>query len=324
VRPLTLGGPGGIAEDVDAVLVVGPQETVGERGLYQLDQFVMRGGALAVFLTNTRPDLRTLRSTTVVSGLDPLLGHYGIRVNRDVVIDRVENGQLRFPVRQAGKIALRDINHPVIVKATELSRTSPLTAGLDSMLFPFTSSITLADAPPGVTFEALARSGRASGTLPGLKSLDPAALRDVQPGEKRGPFPILVSANGAFRSFFETRPVPPPDPDAPAPEEEVEEPALIVEGAPTRLVVAGSADFIANNTAFMLNLADWLVQDEALIGIRSKIATLPSLAATTPQEENAWRAVQLLTGPLLLFLFGALRQVRRRRRAAAHTAREAA
>ncbi len=316
VGPVTLGGPGGIPEEVDALLIVGPQQPISDRGLYQLDQFVMRGGALAVFLTSTRPDMRTLRATTVISGLGPLLGHFGIRANRDVIIDRVENGQLRFPVRQAGKLALRDINHPAIVKSSALSRTSPLTAGLDSMIFPFASSLAIGDPIPGVTYDALARSGPASGSIPTLNALDPALLRDVQPDEKRGPFDILVSATGSFRSFFETRSVPTPDADAPVPEEPVEEPALIVEGASTRLVVAGSADFIANNAAFMLNLVDWLVQDEALIGIRSKITALPALAVTTPEEQNGWRAFHLLMGPALLLAWGGWRQLRLRRRAA--------
>ena len=41
-------------------------------------------------------------------------------------------------------------------------------------------------------------------------------------------------------------------------------------GISSRIVVGGSADMVANNIAFMLNLADWMVQDEALIKIRAK------------------------------------------------------
>ena len=45
-----------------------------------------------------------------------------------------------------------------------------------------------------------------------------------------------------------------------------------------RLMVAGSADMVANNIAFMLNLADWMVQDEALINIRSKVLRVNTFA----------------------------------------------
>ena len=93
--------------------------------------------------------------------------------------------------------------------------------------------------------------------------------------------------------------------------------ALTVEGAPTRLFVSGSADMVANNQAFMLNLCDWLVQDEALIGIRSKLATVPALHPTEASERAGWRAFNLAAGPLLLFGVGAFRAWRARRRAVA-------
>ena len=123
---------------------------------------------------------------------------------------------------------------------------------------------------------------------------------------------------GSLRSFFETRPVPLPEEGVAAVSEEEapQEAAQIVEGAATRLVVAGSSDFVANNPAFMLNLCDWLVQDEALIGIRSKIAAMPQLAATTPEERAVWKGFNLLAGPLVLLTLGGLRLAWFRRRAA--------
>lgn len=318
LRAVPLGGEGLVPDDVDILLVVGPQEPMGDRALYQLDQFLLRGGAAGVFVTHHRPDVRALRSTKVVSGLEPLLGHYGVRVNQDLVIDRVENGALRFPVRSGKQLAWRDVNYAGVPRATGLSPDSVLVAGLGSMVFPFTSSLTLADPlPDGVRGEVLASSSPASGSVPALASLDPAAVRAVLPDERRGPFPVLVALTGSLRSFFETRPEPAPEEGAAAADEAGSAAATrLTEGAPTRLVVAGSADFIANNAAFVMNLADWLAQEEGLIGIRSKVAKVPSLAATTPGEQLAWKAFNLLVGPLLLFAWGAWRQLGYRRRAA--------
>lgn len=317
LRQVPLGGAGALADDIDALLVVGPQKALDDRSLYQIDQFVVRGGAAAIFVTNTRPDLRTMRPTRLVSGLDPLLGHYGLRVGRDIVLDRAANGAMRFPVRVGGKVGYRDVNYPLIPKATELSGSSVLVAGLDSLLFPFASSVTPVEDPTGaVRYEVLASSASSSGSVGSVRSLDPTTLKDVLPEEARGPFPMLVAATGSFRSFFETRAVPPPVEGVAAAVEDPEEVPLRVEGASTRLVVAGSADFTANNPAFMLNLCDWLVQDEALIGIRSKIATLPSLQPTTPREQLWWKLGVIGFGPALLLAIGAARQVRRRRGAA--------
>lgn len=317
LQPLALGGPGAIPEAVDALLVIGPQTPLSDRAVYQIDQFLLRGGAAAVFVTHTRPDLRVLRPARTSSGLEPLLGHYGVQVNRDIVIDRAQNGVMRFPARVGNRQTTRELNYPLIPRATDLSRRSALTSGLDAMLFPFTSSLQVGESLlHGVEAEVLARSSASAGSVQDLKTIDPSALSVVLSSEKRGPFPLLVALTGPLRSFFETRPVPPPDPDAPPmTDDDPEEPALLVEGAPTRLVVAASADMVANNAAFMLNLADWLVQDEALIGIRSKIATLPALEPTTPREQLAWKAFNLLVGPLALLLFGLGRQLWFRRRA---------
>lgn len=318
LQPLALGGPGAIPEEVDALLVIGPQKVLSDRAVYQIDQFLMRGGAAAIFVTHTRPDLRTMRPARTSSGLEPLLGHHGIQVNRDIVLDRAQNGVMRFPARVGNRQTTREVNYPLIPKATDLSRRSVLTSGLDAMLFPFASSVQVGEAlNSGVEVEVLARSAASAGAVQDLKTIDPTVLDAVLSSEKRGPFPLLVALTGPLRSFFETRPVPQPDPDAPPiTEGDPEELPLVVEGAPTRLVVAGSADLVANNGAFMLNLADWLVQDEALIGIRSKTATLPALEPTTPSEQLGWKAFNLLAGPLALLAFGLSRQVWFRRRAA--------
>lgn len=312
---LTLGGEGTIPEEVDALLVVGPQKALSTRALYQIDQLLMRGGAAGIFVMNVRPDLRALRPVGVSSGLDPLLGHYGLIIGKNLVIDRAQNGAMRFPVKVGQLSGLKEINYPLIPKVTDLSDESVLTSGLDAMLFPFVSTITpAAELPAGVKVEVLARTSSASGAIQRIRSVDPTAFEEVMDGEQRGPFPVLVAATGPFRSFFETRPVPSPDPgvipvgDPDRPEEA----PLQVEGNPTRLVVAGSADFVANNVSFMLSLCDWLVQDEALIGIRSKLMTTAPLASTTPAEQSAWKAFNLLAGPLLLLIYGAVRQLRRR------------
>ena len=74
----------------------------------------MRGGALGVFATNTKPDMRTLGAQSVYHGLDGLLGHYGVRLNRDIVVDRKQNGVMNFPVRQGNAVRSVQINYPLI------------------------------------------------------------------------------------------------------------------------------------------------------------------------------------------------------------------
>ncbi len=315
VRAVQLGGEGPVAEEVDALWVIGPQRPMSARAQYQLDQFVMRGGSMGVFLSNTKPDLRTLRPTSIFHGMEAMLGHYGVKVNRDVVVDRARNGVMRFPVRQGKAMTQVPVNYPLIPRAGDLNRESVVVKDLDSMLFPFVSSLEVADpAPQDVEFTVLATSSEASGRIKGIRTIDPNAYKIVDPTEERGTFPLLMSMQGTFESYFAGKDIPDPSAEALAMGGRRDDPAsMLRESAPARVVVGGSADFVANNVAFLLNLADWMVQDESLIGIRSKRVTLPPLEPMETQEITVFKLVNLGGGAMLLLLVGGGRWMSRRR-----------
>ncbi len=302
-------GPDGIPEDVDALFVVGPQKPFSPRAQYEVDQFLMRGGALAMFITNTKPDMRTMQPQSVVHNLEATLGKYGVQINRDIVVDRARNGQMNFPVRQGRYMVRMPVNYPLIPRVNVTAVDHPTVRGVDTMLFPFASSIELANPLPGdLESVVLAQSTEASGRIRGIRTIDPQAYKIVAPGEERGEWPVLVALSGTFESAFANRAVP-PRPDG----TEDDGAGRIRESAPTRLVAAGSADFVANNVAFMLNLVDWLVQDETLVSIRAKQVRVPQLDPIEPGEARLAKAANLLTGPVLLFLFGLIRWMSRRR-----------
>lgn len=304
--PVNLAGEEAPPEGLDAVLVVGPQKAVGLAEQYRLDQLVMAGVPVAFFLTNYKPDLRTLRAEPVLHGLEALVGAYGLELNRDLVADRLSNGKMRLPVRQANYVVQMPINHPLIPLVTDLDRGSPAVRDLDSMQFPFASSIDLPEDAAGLELTVLARAGSQAGRIKNVARIDPASYQRRDPSEEVGAWPLLVSARGSFRSFFAGRELPP----TVSPEEAA---ARVNESAPTRVVVAGSADFIANNLTFMVNLVDWMVQDEALISIRTKAVTVPTQRPMEPAERRVVQAVNLLGGAVLLWLFGAARRLTRRR-----------
>ena len=90
-----------------------------------------------------------------------------------------------------------------------------------------------------------------------------------------------------------------------------------------RIIVIGDVDFLqeqflqANpqNLVFTLNAIDWLAQDEALIGIRSKLRTPPVMAFTSEFQGVALKWGNLVGVPLLFVLLGVVRVTGRRRRA---------
>jgi gliding-associated putative ABC transporter substrate-binding component GldG len=317
VVQVPLGGEEGVPANVDALLVLGPQTQMGERAKYQLDQFLMRGGSLAVFVTNLKPDLRTFRPEEIFTGLESFLGHYGVVVNRDLVVDRNQNGVMRFPVRQGRYMVQLPVNYPLIPRSTDLSKESLIVKGLDQMLFPFASSLNVADPlPAGVEATVLARASAAAGRLKQIRTIDPSGYKATLPNEETGPWPLMVALTGPFTSYFAGRPIPPPAAETPfgsaaLPPEEAA--ARINESAAARLLVSGSADAFANNPAFVLNLVDWMCQDEALIGIRAKSIQLPPLEAPSGRTLVWIKLVDALSGVVLLFLVGGVRWFTRRR-----------
>lgn len=294
-----------LPEELDALLIIGPQQPLGLREQYAVDQYLMGGGPVAVFVTNFKPDIRTGRALPIYHGLEALLGHYGFKVDRDLVADRKSNGQMRWPVRIGNQIVQQPINYPLIPKTTDLSKDSLVVRDLDTMMFPFVSSVTpLEPNPHGVDVQILARSTPESGRIPHVQRVDPGAYRLRDPAETQGAFPLLVSARGSFTSYFADKAIPDPQPG--------DDEARIRESGTTRLVVAGSADFVANNLTFMQNLVDWMVEDGSLVAIRSKTVQVPSLEHQEPRTLQVAKAINLLGPAGLLVLFSVFRLVRRR------------
>jgi ABC-type uncharacterized transport system involved in gliding motility auxiliary subunit len=89
-----------------------------------------------------------------------------------------------------------------------------------------------------------------------------------------------------------------------------------------RIIVVGDVDFLQEqflqaspeNLVFTLNSIDWLAQDEALIGIRSKLRTPPVMAFTSEFQRTALKWGNLVGVPLLFVTVGVTRVARRRRR----------
>ncbi len=317
VVQVALGGQEPVPDDLDVLLVAGPRKQLGERAKYQLDQFLMSGGSLALFLSSVVPDTRTMRMDEIYTGLDDLLLSYGLRVNRDLVLDREHNGRMPFPARQGGRTIRALVNTPLIPSVRNLSHDSPIVKDLDQMLFPFVSSISLEEPlPPGLEATVLARASADAGRVRGLRTLDPSIFKNEIPGEEKGPWPLMVALTGTFTSAFQDRPIPPAPVETPFGQAAVlsDDPASkITTSAPARLVVAGSHQMILNNIPFMLNLVDWMCQDVDLIGIRSR-----TVRATTFEKPDStatlWIKISNLLGPVtLLLLLGALRWLLRRR-----------
>lgn len=308
--PVTLGGDEGVPPDVDALLVIGPQQPLTDRAQYQLDQFLMGGGAAALYISSLRPDFASMRVDTVRHGLGPMLAHYGVQLGKAVLIDRTHNERIPLPIVVGRRRTMVQLNYPLVPSTSRLNRGVHPVRRVEKAVLPFTTPVALADElPAGVEGQVWVETMPESSAVDGLVHITYEALQAPPMGEETGSFPVAVGLQGRLTSFFADRPIPPPVGREVAPDDPLEK---LVDGEPSRLFVAGSADFVANNIEIVQNTIDWLLEDELLIDVRARqvsVAPLERIDAAT-----AWKHKLLVVlVPLsLLWIVSAVLLLRRR------------
>lgn len=310
-----------VPDDVDALIILNPQNPFDEPAKYVIDQFLMQGKGVAWYQTSMKPDERMPMMpmrTPVVTALDPLFEAYGIKLNRDIVLDRKNNiVGLVFTNR-----GLAQVSNPTMPIFTDINEESVLTKDIPTLSFPFASTLTIMPAVlenKEIQATELVKTEPEAVTRTDISSVSFETVSEPAEGEVKGPFLVAATLQGPLASAFagrEAPAIPPPTaaPGAPAPPA----PKDKVDKAPSgaRIVVVGNGDFMFPNqqtgygsqysslgALFLLNGVDWLVQDEDLISIRSK--GIPRvLKNVDPDDHLTYQTANILGVPLLFALLG--------------------
>ncbi|HEY2407818.1 MAG TPA: GldG family protein [Polyangiaceae bacterium] len=244
-------GANAIDKDLVGLIITQPQKDYTEKELRRVDEFLMLGGkALAVYASavSLKANDATMNASLNLHGLDKLLGGYGIKMNKNAVLDY--GAQFRLPVQtQSGLAWIRDpaIAHVVDDKRLDddndrlLDTKFPGFFRLDELIFPFASSLELdkGKQPPDVKIAAVARTTPAT-------SVDTSDSIDVKPHEQWRPKPpqeqriIAATAIGNLKSAFAGNPGEGITPPERAPAE-------------SRVLVVSSSEFLTNPFAYAGN-----------------------------------------------------------------------
>ena len=76
-----------IKDDVKALIFTGIKDSLDDKQLSNLDEFVMNGGNLLVLQDGVDADLQTQSAKAINSNFFDLLRSYGIKINKDIVTD---------------------------------------------------------------------------------------------------------------------------------------------------------------------------------------------------------------------------------------------
>ncbi|MFN5170336.1 MAG: gliding motility-associated ABC transporter substrate-binding protein GldG [Cyclobacteriaceae bacterium] len=328
-----------LASSPPAVLVVAkPTVSFSELDKYRLDQYIMKGGRVlwlidrldATMDSASRENYFAFPYTT---NLDDQLFRYGIRINPDLVQDRVAAS---YP------IAIGELNgRPRIVPMewpfwplVNQYANHPITRNLDAALFRFASSVDTVKAE-GVRKTPLMMTSEYSRKISAPVNVSVNDLRQQLRPEnfQSGRIPVAYLLEGEFTSLYRNRFVP-----AGADERDRAE-----KSKPTKMVVVADGDLARNeisqrtgepqplgyepfsrytfaNADLLVNTVAYLADENGLIASRAKEVKLRPLDKKKIESEKAfWQLVNVALPLLLVLVLGVVRHFWRKRRYASVT-----
>ncbi len=287
VRPVSLDNP--VDPAYDGILVLAPRQPFTDWQLFNLDQFIMNGGKVGMFMNFYRASLQNQQAVPYNLNVNDFLHNYGLGLGEDMVIDTQAN-MVEVSSRQGFFNVRQPVRFPFLPIVNTLNEENVITRQLQAVATIFPSSVdTTFAVEKGYDVEVLmytsAMSGRRSGPYVFMNPQQPMTREDFQESH----IPLAAVVSGIFTSAFAESGPPPKPVSAPpaagenqtAPAEpqfeEYDGPFKTEADSENRLLLVGDGNMVLDRYAqrpeditFVQNSADWLLQSSDLISIRSK------------------------------------------------------
>ena len=329
VRKVPIEADKAIDADVATLVVAGPKKELTEREKYEIDQFIMRGGRALFLVDPVVIQYEGLNVSSLTTGLNDLLEHYGVKLNDNLVLDvsmdqlTYSQGFMTVTTGYAYFIkVLKQYQYRTGETSDGLSKDSIITNQLESLTFPWAGSLELipnVDAP--VEAIALAKTSRGGWTAQSPYNISPTNRQFQPPASVQQAHTVAISLSGVFKSFYAGKAIPPAKSSE---SDEVvtakpteEERTTKTDSETTQIVVVGNSQFLQqgrpDGQLFFLNTVDWLTLGEELINIRSHGVTNRPLKEVSESEKFFLKFISIAGVPILVVAFGLVRFFLRRR-----------
>ncbi len=209
---------GKIPDSFNCLIMAGPTETFTDYELFQIDQYLMRGNNLALFLDsfNEIHHPRDVQAFTgqrgpefmpINTGLEKLLDHYGISMKKSYVMDencfiqraRTQQGGGETPYYFVPRIKQEFINNDLgfmkNIKELVIMKASPLAPDKKRL------------EENGLKATRLLASSEKSWEMSGQINLNPMVIRPPSADEMQSQ-PLAYLLEGEFPSYFAGKPIP--------------------------------------------------------------------------------------------------------------------
>ncbi|MEO8588786.1 MAG: gliding motility-associated ABC transporter substrate-binding protein GldG [Flavobacteriales bacterium] len=323
--------------DYDALIIAGPDSTFTPRERYVVDQFIMNGGRVLWLIDEMNANLDSLRknqfslAVPYELGIDEMLFAYGVRINKDLVLDQ-SCAPIEIYTQPYGNQRKLErfpwYFEPVLIPQS----THPIVSNIDPVHTQFVSTLDT------IGVDSVKKTILLTTSPMSFAQRNPVRISlnivEMDQGfEKRStPYlPVAVLLEGKFTSAFADRLPPSFAQDANV--------AFREHGKRSAQLVISDGDVIANrvdaskgmyymlgfdryanakiygNRELILNAMNYLLDDRALISIRSRAITLRQLdPGRIVADRTFWQVINIAVPLLLSLLAGMIYSLYRRKR----------
>ena len=331
-----------IPDSIDNLIIAGAKENFSDWELFQIDQFLMKGKSIALFMESFNEiqpqgqqqmyQMQQPAYLPINTGLGKLLEHYGAKVKKSYILDEscyVNRDQYsgETPIYFAPLIKNENINHKLDfmsnIKELIMIKISPVEIDSEKIKQNDLKSFNL--------IKSSSRAWEMSGRI----NLNPMMMRPPMNDEERKVFPLAFIVEGRFPSYFADKPLPKkPEPKKDeqnaeeedkknAPEDtqpEVQESkiksakGILTKGQPGKIFLIGSTEILKDNVLdeagnspnalFLLNTIDYLNNKSDTAVMRSKNQRFNPLKDTKAFTRTFVKIINIGGLPALIILLG--------------------
>jgi ABC-2 type transport system permease protein len=329
-----------IPEGLASRIIAGPKEAFTDYELYEIDQYLMKGRGLLLFLDRFRevqpqdPNRRAFRQQGPVylpldTGIEKLLTSYGLSSPAAYVMD--ENCfKQRVPQRFGG--GERPIYFAPIIKNESINKQIAVLKDIKGLVMLKASPLVVDEEKAkenGLKPMRLFSSSDRSWEMKGRIDLNPLLLRPPGPEEPRKAFALAYILEGGFPSYFAGKPIPETAEPSETGNEETEidlseilrAEATVQEGKPGEVLLVGTSEILQDNlidkegkspnAQFLMNVIDAFNGREAYALMRTKAQRFNPLRDIAPGTRTMIKSFNVAGLPVIVILVGLLVWLRR-------------
>ena len=323
--------------NIKTLIIAGPKTKFSDYELFQIDQALMHGTNLAIFLDKFKeiPGRQSmlLKNET---GLEKLLNHYGIKIKNSIVMDKNCFKQ-RIPQEQGG--GQRPIYFAPIIKSKNINHKLKYLENINGLVMLKNSPIEIdKKISKKYKVDMLFCSSKNSWEAKNIQTMNPLFIYPPKQ-EKMHKIPLAYIISGEFESYFKDKPIPPKEKNDKEKENKTKETKtnrknkgitnVVTKGTKIdkgygKIFIIGSSDILTDsvidtqgdtpNSIFIMNVIDVLNDKIDRAILRAKTEEFNPLEDVSDSIKTNIKVFNILIVPIIVLLFGFFIKILRNRK----------